>query len=141
MKKLFLTALLAASISAAFSQTTEEEFNYVTKGYKTTLEQGLDVKNGYLVETIPQAKATSNNTVKLEPKILLRKGQPAKDFAAMMIVYSLNNKVTKVYCIPHPSSNADILAKSVQDLSSAEGTQKKLLLTMMSETIGNLLAK
>ena len=36
----------------SFSQTTLEEYNYISKGYKIQLESGLDMKRGYLLEDI-----------------------------------------------------------------------------------------
>ncbi len=44
MKKIILALLFVTSLSA---QTTELEYNYLTKGYKETIEKGLDLKQGY----------------------------------------------------------------------------------------------
>ncbi|RUT68749.1 hypothetical protein D0817_19225 [Flavobacterium cupreum] len=45
MKKITLLLLLTFSLS--YSQTTVEEYNYVTKGYAETISKGLDLKKGY----------------------------------------------------------------------------------------------
>ena len=49
---LFTLATLISSLS--FSQgTTQEEYNFMTKGYQQLLESGLDMKKGYaLVDTV-----------------------------------------------------------------------------------------
>mgnify|MGYP001810283802 CR=1 FL=1 len=49
MKKLIVLLFMALSISA-YSQTTLEEWNYITKGYKIQKESGLDMKKGYDVK-------------------------------------------------------------------------------------------
>ena len=47
MKKILLTlATITVSITLQ-AQTTVEEYNYVSKGYKVQLESGLDMKKGY----------------------------------------------------------------------------------------------
>lgn len=40
---------MAFSINAN-CQTTNEEYNYLTKGLKASIENGLDIKNGYKLE-------------------------------------------------------------------------------------------
>lgn len=45
MKK--ITLLLFLVTSFCFSQTTLEEYNYITKGYKIAIDSGLDLKSGY----------------------------------------------------------------------------------------------
>ncbi|WP_310560622.1 hypothetical protein [Flavobacterium sp.] len=44
MKKIILALLFVTGLSA---QTTEIEYNYLTKGYKETVTKGLDLKQGY----------------------------------------------------------------------------------------------
>lgn len=43
---LLLAFVLVAG--AALAQTTQEEYNYLTEGYKEQLEKGLDTKRGYV---------------------------------------------------------------------------------------------
>lgn len=50
MKKITLLLLLVFSFS--YSQTTVEEYNYVTKGYAETISKGLDLKKGYSLSEI-----------------------------------------------------------------------------------------
>ena len=58
MKKVLvlLVAITSIAINQAIAQsennqlpapTTEEEYNYLTKGYKIQVESGLDMKKGY----------------------------------------------------------------------------------------------
>ena len=59
MKKItfILAAFLLIFLSGAarlYAQTTitttEEEYNYITKGYKVQFESGLDMKKGYILK-------------------------------------------------------------------------------------------
>lgn len=62
MKKTFsilLTVFACTSIGLAqmnTSKTTEEEYNYMTKGYKMQLEGGLDMKKGYITDDPTEIK-------------------------------------------------------------------------------------
>jgi hypothetical protein len=48
MKKTFLfLTLLVSLISFSQEKTTNEEYNYLTEGYKISLETGADFKKGY----------------------------------------------------------------------------------------------
>lgn len=38
--------------SMSFSQTTETEYNYITKGYQETISKGLDLKKGYSLQDL-----------------------------------------------------------------------------------------
>lgn len=69
-----------------FTSTTEEEYNYMTKGYVTSIEEGLDIKKGYKINpdetevinaggytfTFIQFKKADNNLVGIIIKILTK---------------------------------------------------------------------
>jgi hypothetical protein len=42
-----ITLLFMLFISVSYSQTTEQEYNYLTKGFKDAVDKGLDLKQGY----------------------------------------------------------------------------------------------
>ena len=50
MKKLTIAIMLMLCSFVLISQTTMEEYNYITKGYKIMLESGLDLKEGYEIK-------------------------------------------------------------------------------------------
>lgn len=50
MKKITLFLLFITSLT--YSQTTVEEYNYVTKGYAETIAKGLDLKKGYSLNEV-----------------------------------------------------------------------------------------
>ena len=47
MKKFALIFVFIFVTITTFAQTTEEEYNYITKGYKIQISSGLDMKKGY----------------------------------------------------------------------------------------------
>lgn len=49
MKRLLLISLLIGSLSVKSQNTTQEEYNFMIKGYQQMLESGLDMKKGYLL--------------------------------------------------------------------------------------------
>ena len=54
-----LIVLACSSICVAqieTSKTTEEEYNYMTKGYRMQLEGGLDMKKGYVTDDPTEIK-------------------------------------------------------------------------------------
>lgn len=98
--------------SSVKSQTTLEEYNYVTKGYKIQLESGLDMKQGY--KFMPgYAATTTTGTDKrsVEIKILRRMNEnrdTVSSVAGYMITYQLNNGPKEYLCLPHPKSDVKI---------------------------------
>lgn len=111
MKKTFiLSTIVALTIfsTATFGQTTLEEYNYVTKGYKVQIESGLDMKKGYELEDIDK-QSTKERTAEL--KVLHRVKDGKKEIAAYMVVYTRSGNSTEYICIPHPKSDEDINAK------------------------------
>jgi hypothetical protein len=81
--------------------TTEEEYNYVTKGYPTQIADGLDMKKGYSFKDIGTLQQ-GNYTFTF--KGLLR--ETTNEIAAeLIIVKSLAWNKTYYICIPHGNDN------------------------------------
>ena len=111
------TALLGVGIavgmmllsSPSYSQTTLEEYNYVTKGYKVQMESGLDMKKGYRFEDIHTIHIQYSDGVERETqfKALFKEGQ--KQPSAILCIYSHSDDGTRDYiCIPQFSSSKEI---------------------------------
>jgi hypothetical protein len=49
MKKLLLLSMLLFTLSANSQNTSQEEYNFMIKGYQQMMESGLDMKKGYLL--------------------------------------------------------------------------------------------
>lgn len=106
MKNIIIAVLLLASLPL-LSQTTQEEYNYLTKGYKVQIESGLDMKKGYTFTDygVYEIKEGSQ-TRQCEFKGLVKDGQ-TKPCAVLMIFKRTDIPNGTVYYICIPSANAD----------------------------------
>jgi hypothetical protein len=104
---IFLSNFIAAIIFSChvFGQTTLEEYNYVSKGYKVQIESGLDMKKNYEFEDIDK-HSTKERTAEL--KVLYRLKDGKKEIAAYMIIYKRLGNPTEYLCVPHPKSEEEI---------------------------------
>lgn len=114
MKKityLFSTIILAIIFTTqSYSQTTQEEYNYITKGYKVQVESGLDMKKGYeLVDLGNSGLDAGSEHRECIFKGLVRTGQN-KPCAIMMVYHrtDISNGVTWYVCIPSANSSEEI---------------------------------
>ncbi|KAB2913524.1 MAG: hypothetical protein F9K23_17010 [Bacteroidetes bacterium] len=121
MKNIIIALLLAVSLPA-ISQTTQEEYNYITKGYKTQVESGLDMKKGYSFKdygtfTIEEGKEKRQ----CEFKGLFRDGQ-TKPCAVMMIFRrtDISNGAVHYICIPSSDAPEDIWKQTNKLVKDAE---------------------
>ena len=111
-------------------QTTLEEYNYVTKGYKVQIESGLDMKKGYEFTSID---TVSTKIATAEMKILFRLKENKKEIAAYLIVYLRQGRNVEYICIPNPKSDNEILQKYYSVLwdGSAEASSKGQLISII----------
>lgn len=119
----------------AKAQTTLEEYNYVTKGYKVQVESGLDMKKGYQLIDIDQ-KATSDRTASL--KKLVKVNSTDKKTVAYMIIYSKTGGVKEYICVPHPDSDSDIKTlywKALYDGPSDASYKLQLIAYLLSDQL------
>lgn len=122
-KKIFFSFLLIGMISIhsnVIAQTTIEEYNYVTKGYKVQEESGLDMKKGYLLEMITNEYKQERIA---ELRVLYRlKDTNKKEVAAYMLIYKRSGSNNVEYiCVPHPSSDEIISEMYWKQLYSGDG--------------------
>lgn len=98
--KIFLLVLTCTTVFGQ-APTTQEEYNYITKGYKIMLESGLDVKKGYLIIDVKDY-TTSSYTFSF--KYLVRE-QPNEVAAILVIAKSILWGNTYYVCIPNSTEN------------------------------------
>lgn len=129
--KQIMILVIAMACGALNGQTTIEEYNYVTKGYKIQLESGLDMKKGYRVEYLNEHTVTfTEKDKKIERKTtfygLYRNLE--KSPCALMLLYENNDSGQKKYmCIPHYNSSGEIWDAYFKDLiNSTEAGLKAL---------------
>lgn len=101
----FVALLLFTTSFCAKAQTTLEEYNYITKGYKVQTDSGLDMKKGYELSDIDE-NSTDERTAQL--KVLNRVKAGKKEIAAYMIIYQLKGSEKEYMCIPNPKSIEEV---------------------------------
>jgi len=105
-----------------YAQTTLEEYNYVTKGYKVQLESGLDMKKGYRFEDIHTIHIQYSDGVERETqfKALFKEGEKLP--SAILCVYSHSDDGARDYiCIPQFSSSKEIWDSTYARISAITG--------------------
>lgn len=107
MKKTIIFVMTIMTLSfTCFSQTTIEEYNYITKGYKSqVIDQGGDMKKGYELEEVDKISAGGRTAVL---KKLLKVNGDQKTIAAYMIVYQKDASPKEYICVPNPTSEKEV---------------------------------
>jgi hypothetical protein len=111
-------ALTSIFSNVVLGQTTLEEFNYVTKGYKVQIESGLDMKKGYEIENVDE-ETSGGRTVIL--KKLIKTTTNQKKTVAYMLTYKKGSGATEYICIPQPSSDKEIIDLYWKTLYNGDG--------------------
>ncbi len=120
MKKLlFFVPIFIVFVISASGQTTLEEYNYITKGYKVQIESGLDMKKGYTIKDYGNWGLNhGEETRDIEFKGLYRTGQTKP--CAIMLIYKrtdISSGVTWYICIPSNQSEDSIWELSLSFIS------------------------
>lgn len=123
MKYLLTASLLAFSL-VVFGQTTMEEYNYLTKGYKIQQESGLDMKRGY--ELIHHGKfigqitqGFSSKNAGAEFQFLYREGE--KTPCAVLMILHEDGKPDGYLCIPDLLSDQAVWDKAEERFKQLSG--------------------
>ncbi len=96
MKKIFIYIFLGfLCTKRGFAQTTVEEYNYLTKGYRIQIETGLDMKSGYTLQDAGTYKTSSRSC---NFKALIRKN--TDDLAGTLAIFHAANGAYYYFCIP-----------------------------------------
>lgn len=132
--KLFLAITFALIGSTLFSQTSMEEYLYVTKGYKVQIESGLDMKKGYEIEFVHEINTADGQFGKLST--LYRVKPEGKEIAAYMLTYTKYEGAAVEYlCIPSIDSDEEVLSTYYKSLNHRDGqtstSQRLLVLTVL----------
>ena len=137
MIKAILIAFIVAIAGKVGAQTTQEEYNYVTKGYKVQLESGLDMKKDYELRDIDNVKQSgTNGTIARQAwlKALNRVStNGTKTIAAYMIIYQRTGNLQQYFCIPSPNSSQGIIDAYFISLATEllGSTEKLQLITFL----------
>jgi hypothetical protein len=141
-----LTALLLIVSFSVKAQTTQEVYNYISAGYKTTLQQGLDFKKGYAYkELIKGGEFTgtlSNSRYQFSYRIFYKENEP-NNTLAFMVVLLKNGSVEDVFCLPSYGSDQSFFNKFWGDVNAKLYADQKnqlvgditQLFTLMAKTL------
>lgn len=107
MKHVFTLLIVAFMAVCLQAQTTLEEYNYVTKGYKIQIESGLDMKKGYTFKDLFVISTNYSNVPRTATfKALYRSGQASP--CAIMMIYQKEKLTPEYVCVPHFLSDDSI---------------------------------
>jgi hypothetical protein len=120
MKKVVIVLLAFAAVCKITAQTTQEEYNYITKGYKIQLESGLDMKKGYSLTDLGHW-GLNHDTEKRNCtfKGLVREGQVKP--CAILLIYQrtdLSNGAVFYICIPSADAPENIWEQTLDFINA-----------------------
>lgn len=122
MKHLVTISMLLFAISArVFAQgTTEEEFNYLTKGYAIQLSSGLDMKKGYTLKDLGNWPVDYNDNLHRSTsyKGLYRDGS-SNPCAILMIYKRSDTGSVQYYCIPSMDAPQELWGRTLDQVRAA----------------------
>ncbi len=136
MKKLFF-ALFILTSSVAFCQTTDEEYNYLTKGYAVQVSSGLDMKAGYSITDKGNTPIDLGTTITVNVKYLYR--TTGNVYAGALLTVNGMKGATKYFCVPAPGSSMTLWNNTLSAMQAAYGNDKagyEAIMWSLMHTIG-----
>lgn len=132
MKKLLLLFTVFISIQT-FSQTTAEEYTWVTKSYIRVLTEGADIKRGYEISDLISSPAQTSGWGN-ENQFTFKnfKKENSSEIKAVIIIHYFNKVAKTVYCIPLANSDKSLWQSFYSNIDLLAGNQKTLLLYCIS---------
>ena len=104
MKSILLSTILTINALCSFSQnTTQEEYNFMDKGFKTMLESGLDMKKGYVLKDTISFSALNAKYQIVFVNMIREKN---RSFAGTIAVVSITNS-SKKYFLAIPAADEE----------------------------------
>ena len=113
----------------SYSQTTQTEYDYITKSYRTVEEAGMDVKSGYSVVPVTKASSEVSGGKEVEKRsaqlnaFYRSTGVNTKKLVAYIIVYQKQGYDKEYICVPHPSSSRELFQVYANALYNSSGDQ------------------
>jgi len=116
MKQLILLLSLVGLFSIqGICQTSTEEYNYLTKGYKTQIENGLDMKKGY---TLLGEDKYSYKGRSCEFKKLIKTS--SHKTVAVLAIFHAQNGSNYYFCIPSKDSDPQLFEEYINSLKQID---------------------
>jgi hypothetical protein len=136
MRFLFFFLILSISfLNPLFAQekiaeTTVEEYNFLTKGYKIQLEAGLDMKRGY---SLVNNSSTDDGKYSFEYSVLKRNA--TNEYVAILVV-AKSKTWNNTYFICIPFENYELYNLYLQSISSWDYPMSKAYINSLSSKLG-----
>ena len=109
----FISLFSLRSISQNIMPTTIEEYNYITKGYKTMIESGLDMKKGYGFKELGLYSTSARNcTFKA-----LYRDKESKPCGILCVFKRLDGGYCYL-CIPTSDASQEIWNKAIDEINN-----------------------
>jgi len=127
IRLIVIVMIFIVAAKYSIGQTTQEEYNYVTQGYKEQEAKGLDMKKGYAFKTL----ATTTHDDRKVILVGLYRTNPSV-LCAIMIEYIKTGSAVEYLCAPMPESTEDVKTlfwKSLYDGSKVDQTLRLQLIT------------
>lgn len=113
MKRTVLATVLLAIGVISYSQTTMEDYNFLTKGLKITLENGLEMKSSYNLQEVTSFK---NEETKLVLFNFYKAADQTQEPSALSLI-AVREDGERVYlCLPLTTSDDEIINLCYNDL-------------------------
>ncbi len=112
--------------------TTEEEYNYLTKGYRVQIESGLDMKKGYAFIDHGEVK---QGYYTFQFKNLLRE---EKNELAGILVITKSEISGKSYYICIPINNTELLGRYYNDINAWDESLTTAYCYVISAYLGTI---
>jgi hypothetical protein len=114
--------------------TTEEEYNYLSKGYKVQIESGLDMKKGYVFQDFGEVKQSSYS---FNFKLLMRE---TKREVAGILVITKSEVSGNTYYVAIPIKNSDLMPKYYAVINGWDESLTTVYCYVISSYFANLTA-
>ena len=122
---LIATSVLIACSTKSFSQaTTDDEYNYVVKGYQAQVEGGLDMKKGYILKDLGDWSALYTDGTRGFKFIGLYRSTDTKPCAIMAIYQKKDNgklSYQEYYCIPTTDAPQNLWDRTMSQINANFG--------------------
>jgi hypothetical protein len=126
MKTTAILPLLILFCYAGYGQTSQEEYNFIIKGYRFTIDYGLDMKKGYAVKLLKKYDLTPSCSSVISGVFREKTG----DLAGYLLSIK-EGTFEKDICIPTENSTADIWKQYDYMLQSLPlSTQRYVTITL-----------
>jgi hypothetical protein len=135
MKNFLPLFILLVATNYTFSQTTLEDYNYITKGYKEDVAMGKDFKAGYAMKSLYTSEWFDKGGAqirKFEIARYVNSKNPGNTIAVMILLKDQSDRVEWVFCMPSEGSSQDLWKSFWTEVygNSSPGIRNAIIRTM-----------